>query len=132
VLDYPNSSSNEVSDYGGVLLACYGDNTLINKAGILEPAQKLNNTLSWANLHNLYHRHNRIFSVGTMNNVSTVFESSKRVKTQETFKVFLCCQDLDVLEPTNLIKSTVGWGKILNFSFDIENSVAEIDLNHNF
>lgn len=61
--------------------------------GVLSTAQIVNGHLSWANLHNNYHRHGRVLIQGYMNNVLTTFVSAKPIKSQKDIVLKICCGD---------------------------------------
>lgn len=85
------ASANKI---GFVLMA----NNVVNNAytvaveqGVISAANITNGHLSWANLHNYYHRHNRVLIQGFMNNVLTTFASAKPTKVQKEIIIKFCC-----------------------------------------
>jgi len=61
--------------------------------GVISQAWISNGHLSWANLHNVYKRHNRILKQGYLNNVLTTFVTAKPVRIQKNMIIKFCCDD---------------------------------------
>lgn len=79
------------------------------EVGILSGANITNGHLSWANLHNYYHRHNRVLINGYMNNVLTTFATAKPTKEQKEIIIKFCCDN--VFNPLlQLYKTELGNG----------------------
>ena len=71
-----------------------------------------NNPLSWTELHDKLHRDYRKFSAGTLNDVDVVFDSVEPLRKQTPYTRGFCCSDLLTFDPTNLITTDLGDGKI--------------------
>lgn len=89
-----DTDSNEFE--GFLLLAAVLNNEKYyasTEIGALSGSDKLNVCLSWANIQRDYHKYNRPLPQGVMNNVSTIFASSKRIRQQADLAVPMCRQD---------------------------------------
>ena len=97
-----------ISDDGFVILANYYDGSDYRvwfanaKYG---SAFKYNMDLSWANLHDAFHRHGRVLPEGYMNNVLTSFASIIPTKIQEINAV-VCYED--AYDPNDRITTELG------------------------
>ena len=89
-----DTDSNEFE--GFLLLAAVLNNNnyyVSTEIGALSGSDKLNVCLSWANIQRDYHKYNRPLPQGVMNNVSTIFASSKRIRQQADLTIPMCRQD---------------------------------------
>lgn len=112
-LRHVRDNANEFKDFNSfLLLACDVDNSVLTEAGILTGEDQQNGHLSWANLHENYHRYDRYLISGTMNDTATTFETAKKTKRQVPVVYYNngCC---DVINPlTDLVTSELGDGQI--------------------
>jgi hypothetical protein len=82
-----------ISSEGFVLLATEdvgGVWTIMSQVGYLSYSAKINASLSWANLHLNYQRHNRDLINGLINGLTMVFCSSKRLIKQVEISIGNC------------------------------------------
>jgi hypothetical protein len=102
----------EISETGFVLIVRNPDDlSLIDQeVGVLTGLMHNNAHLSWANLHEAYHRHRRPLIEGNMNGADTEFVSAIPTKIQENVKYIGCCEDIQ--PRTDLIISALGNGEI--------------------
>lgn len=104
-LQYIIDNPDAIADEGFVILCNYLDVTYFVEleGGALSGDVKLNNHLSWANLHNRYYRHNRVLIEGYMNDVLTTFWSAIKTKVQDCSAIV--CTDYD---PADEITTELG------------------------
>lgn len=91
-----------------VMIACelvFPDYLINNEVGLISGENFPNAHLSWANLHQNYHRWNRYLQTGNMNGNDTVFLSWKPNIQQVVLQFPLCCTDID---PYGYVESTLG------------------------
>lgn len=112
-LRHVRDNANEFKDFNSfLLLACDVDNSVLTEAGILTGEDQQNGHLSWANLHENYHRYDRYLINGTMNDTDTTFETAKKTKRQVPVVYYNngCC---DVIDPlTDLVTTEMGDGQV--------------------
>lgn len=85
-----------------------------------------NGAMGWANLHDAFHRHNKMLSDGTLNANSTTFSSTIPTKKQSIVTTDCC----DAIDETKTITTALGDGIIESMSIDLRTGKAEIDLIH--
>jgi hypothetical protein len=104
------------------------DLTVIDQeVGVLSGISKNNAHLSWANLHEAYHRHRRPLIDGNMNGTETTFDSAVPSKLQEDIKYAGdCCNTVDPLE--DLVTTELGAGEISKMERDNGSQVLSFEL----
>jgi len=111
-----------------VLLAVqFGGSDILVETGELTGVQMPNAHLSWANLHNNYHRYGRILATGQMNLADETFDSYKKFRKQDNQKLIECC--LDIPENKGTVITELGTGDATKITYDINNNTYEFDLN---
>lgn len=111
-----------------VLLAVqFGGSDILVETGELTGIQMPNAHLSWANLHNNYHRYGRILATGQMNLANETFDSYKKFRKQDNQKLIECC--LDIPENKGTVITELGTGDATKITYDINNNTYEFDLN---
>ena len=89
-----------------------------------------NKALSWTELHENLWRWNRPQLDGNMNGTDTTFETAIRLKQQEELEFRLCCDDLKQFNPSELIKTNLGWGEISKATFSAKTNCVKVDTVH--
>ena len=69
-----------------------------------------NQPLSWTNLHDNLHRHNRPFGAGSMNNAPETFTTTHKIKKQTPFSISHCCDD--TFDPAEYVTTPIGNGYV--------------------
>lgn len=86
--------------------------------------------LSWACLHNRYHRHRRPVPFGYMNNQYTAFTSILPMK-EETVSVKMCADDLFTFDPMKAYGTRVGdEGEVSDADVDFHEELLTLKLIH--
>jgi len=94
-------------------------------AGAISAANRVNGSLSTANLQNDYFTWDRIFLTGGMNNVYPVtFDSEIKKQLQEAIEYKMCCDD--DFDPLDYVRTELGDGKVK--SATIKKRSIEIEL----
>lgn len=103
--------------------------TVAVEQGVLSSANIANGHLSWANLHNNYHRHNRVLKSGYMNNSLTTFVSAKPTKMQKDIVIKFCCNN--TFDPLiQLYKTELGDGILDEAEENTEKETIKMTLLH--
>lgn len=129
-LKHIQDHADEFKDFNSfLLLACDADDVVLTEEGILSGEDQLNGHLSWANLHENYHRYDRYLISGTMNDEDTTFETAKKIKRQVPV-VYKgengCC---DVIDPLiDLVTTELGDGQIDKMTKDNRDEIFTIEL----
>lgn len=123
------ASANKV----GFVLMCNdfdGSNYVVSvDTGVISNSLIANVHLSWANLHDAYHRYGRILLVGYMNNVLTTFVTAKKNKLQKDIVLQLCCDD--EFNPTmSYIPTELGNGIIESAEHNSSTGILKTNLLH--
>ncbi|WP_179022058.1 hypothetical protein [Winogradskyella forsetii] len=126
-IENPDPEGN-VSDEGFVLMACDENNNLLYINGILENNTTINNTISWANLHDKYWKHGRVLPTGNMNGEETEFLSTVPVIKQDQFSCILPCTLIKDFNPLELVKGSLGYGFIQTAELTLSQCVMTFDL----
>jgi hypothetical protein len=136
-VEFINSSDadtdDQVSDEGIVIMATYnieGTRYLNVETGALSGDSAYNGHLSWANLHDRYHRHGREFLNGTMNEQDETFETAIRKKKQEEVLTVLCCAEIQTFDPSDLIKTQIDWGEVKKATWSGKTGAFKVQLLH--
>jgi hypothetical protein len=129
VANNPSPDSGVVSDNGFVLIATRitaGVRYMITEGAILEPTQRLNNSLAWAQLHRDYYRHNRPVGSGLMNGVQTTFLSTERTRQGYPITIPFCCDDS--FNPHDLVKTPLGLGEVETAVYSFKDQTLTLTL----
>lgn len=136
IVDAPD----EISDDGFVVLATKLVSGVYNinyEIGFLSGNGKLNAHLSWANLHQNYHRHNRFLPSGNMNDNAVDFLSWKPNIKQVPFDIQLCCEE--TFNPNAQFLSVLGEkylqrtnGRLYSADFNLSRSTITIVLKYSY
>lgn len=99
-------------DEGMVLIAAT-ENGLVSRTDcLISSTNKLNGSLSFGNLLYRYHRWYRPQRMGNMNGTDEEFYLLLPTRNQKEIILPLCCEDLDAFNPTEWIKTQLGWGRV--------------------
>jgi hypothetical protein len=96
-------NQDKITDEGFVLVCNLLD-------GSTHYVDEFNQPLSWTNLHDKLHRHNRPFLTGTMNDTAETFETTQHIKKQTPFSVSNCCSD--TFDPADYVTTPLGNGYV--------------------
>lgn len=122
-----------VADDGFIIanLADYDGNLyFIQETGLLSGGRWTNGHMAWSNLHENYHKWNRLFPTGNMNGDDVVFNSSIRLKEQEPLNVPLSLDDYFLMNPSDTMQSEIGWGKPKRLQYSVRKCLLTTILNH--
>lgn len=106
-LEYIVTNNDAITDEGFVILCNYLNVTYFVElqTGFYVASVKLNNTLSWANLHECYYRHNRVIITGYINESLITFWTAQKTKLQECSAI-IC--DINDYDPSEEITTELG------------------------
>lgn len=93
--------------------------------GIFAIPENPNNVLGWPQLHHHYYLHERIFKVGSMNNVITTFISVKASRKKENVSIIICD---GVIDQFKYVSDELGPGVISAYSYRYGTGVVELEL----
>lgn len=118
-----------VPDTSFVMLMRNSDDQFVNESIAAITGETLQNAeLSIGNLHEKLHKHNRVFISGLMNDNDTVFDSQRKIKEQDRFKVKL---DFDNdFNPEELQKTFIGWGEVKSAEISLRDMLTELIILH--
>lgn len=103
--------------------------TVAIEQGVLSTANIVNGHLSWANLHDYYHKHDRVLKQGFMNNILTTFATVKPTKVQKEIVIKVCCDD--VFNPLlQLYKTQLGNGVLQEAEENTQKGTIKMTLLH--
>jgi hypothetical protein len=110
-VQYIRDGADEFKDFNSFLLvACDADDAVLSEVGELTGESRQNAHLSWANLHENYHKHHRYLDEGIMNDALTAFLSVRKTKRQVPITHAGCCTIIDPLN--DLVRTQLGDGQI--------------------
>lgn len=89
-----------------------------------------NTPLSWTELHECYHCHNRPQWQGIVNGELKCFESVHRQKQQTEIELPFSCADLLAFDAEQLVNTQFGWAEVTNFSFSVRTCYASLTPLH--
>jgi len=95
--------------------------------GVISGLYLQNNHLSWANLHEHYHRSGRILSTGRMNFQDDTFINVKKLRNQSGQKYLDCCMDIGEVRMKAITE--LGTGDANKITFDINSNAFEFELS---
>lgn len=128
-LDNPDSESKVVEDAGFVMIATKKVNDVYYIITEYNAGARLNNTLSFEQLVERYHFHNRPLKNGVFNGDFVEFISTKPFKKGEQITVPLCCGD--VFDPNDTITTPLGVGVVKKATFNFLSETIALDLMYN-
>ncbi len=122
------NNPDEIANDGFVLIVLDPDDTSVidQEIGFLTGLLKNNAHLSWANLHEAYHRDKRPLIIGNMNGDNTTFNSAVPSKLQEDIKLVECCGTIEPM--TDLITTELGDGQIVKMEKSVRDEVFSFNL----
>lgn len=88
--------------------------------------RQIHNELSWAQLHNAFHRHGRLFLKGNMNGVNETFYTAINTKIQKDIKVPMC--DINLLPLYGKVVTQLGIGEIRKIEWDYKTQMGTLEL----
>ena len=118
---------NTQEDKTGLVLIAYASILQDDQADEVGELSQLfipNAPLSWANLHRDYFHDWRFLTNGTLNNVATVFDSTRPIKRQDGLVFPLCC--LNDFNPLELIKTEIGSGRLESASYNLASGMMTV------
>ncbi len=127
-LSNPEPDSQAVTDAGVFIAAAdliATDNILITEDPIYGDIMP-NNSLGWSQLLRDYHRHNRPFRNGVMNNQPTTFDSVLPTVKGEALTLPICCGD--VINPLDKMTTQIGDGIIASTNFSLQTGLMDVEL----
>lgn len=89
-----------------------------------------NGNLSMPTLLDFYHRHGRPQSDGLLNGFPTRFESYKKTRKQVPIQIQICCEDIDLFNPMDMVKTQLGWGEIVSAKYSEPGEVLTLEIIH--
>lgn len=89
-----------------------------------------NKSMQLTNLQNCYWKHDRPQWSGVIGGQEMDFLSVKPTKRQVPLEIQLCCADFKDWNPSNLIKSQIGWGEVDTARYSFKNRCLEFTLLH--
>jgi hypothetical protein len=125
-LGYIQLNSDESSDTGFCMIACDGSDKVINEVGKITGNTIINGHLSIANLHDLYHRHNRVWLNGTLNGTSVLFESALKLRKLEPLSIVKCCDT--EFNAIDSVTTALGTANVDSASYDLFSNKIKLDL----
>lgn len=90
----------------------------------------INGHLAMKQLHPNYWKHDRPLINGVMNGASTSFVSAKKIKKQEGLTVKVSPDAFVSVDPSELMKTEIGWGEVQEAEWHSRNCMIEVNLNH--
>jgi hypothetical protein len=123
LVSYPDSSNPE-----GLFLGAVGVDGSENYLNFEDG--KINGHLSFTKLHDNYWTFGRPYPVGTLNGVLTTFDSYERFKEQETIRIRIDISTLLSFDPSELVKTQYGWGKVSRAEYSAKNSELTLTIRH--
>jgi hypothetical protein len=113
------STATSIEEFKGFLLVATNFDTQDNKYYVDYEAGKISNTLkqnghlSFANLHEAYHKYNRLQKTANMNGNDKNMASWKRNRQAKEISIPLCCDDFwGIFSPNDLVRNQYGWGEV--------------------
>lgn len=125
------TNADEFSNDGLVIFSTEFNGTdydVINENGALTGVKYSNGHLSWANLLENYHLHNRPVGYGFINNTFRYFKSVKPIKKLEKQTIPFCCDNFNIFNEFSYIKNKYGNGEIEEIVLNLQSNTLEIDL----
>ena len=92
--------------------------------GILDKP-RMNNSLSWAHLHERFFKQNRYLSRGEMNGTTRTFTDIRKTKTFDPHQLKECCDGID---PKIKVNTKQGLAIIQNSELDFQNNILTINI----
>lgn len=119
---YIQGNPDRVDDKGFVPVAAYrngSDYYLVQETNLVDSNLYPNSHLAWANLLAHYHTYERLYPTGTMNNVSTTFDSSKRRKIGEQIDIILSNASYwNAFNAGSSVETVIGVGEVTRADYD--------------
>ena len=125
-----SSNAENIQDNGFVLVSN-------SNGGSVRNLNKANTPLSWPQLHEKLHRHNRPYQEFYLNDMLDSALYVVKKKQQEQFFVFMCCNQIkdtdDVwqdYDPKKSIITNLGTGEIESARYDVANDTLTLKLQY--
>jgi hypothetical protein len=125
-IHYLRNNSEAIQRSGFVMIAANLFDQFVYEPGVITGISMQNNHLSWANLHDNFHRHGRVLPSGLMNYQDTNFETWKKRKKQNNQTQHGCC--LDVPEIMGTVTTEVGVGDAIKITLDPNTGTYDFEL----
>jgi hypothetical protein len=123
-IDYIQSFPDNITNDAIVIVAADADGNIWSTTGMLSNNSQVNAPMSWANLHDAFHRHGAHTPSGKLNNVDVDFVSTKRIKRQS-----LTAKNCDLyLHSFTMCETELGIGEINSITTEIHSCVSQIDV----
>lgn len=134
-IGYIQASPDRVSDEGFVFAATYrnsvsGTYHLVTENSATGFGPIINGHLSIPNLLDVYHRHDRPLPAGVLNGSNVTFESTQRRKRQVELRVQMSNADFFAWDESELVKTQIGWGKVVSFSYSCRTCTLTLSIDH--
>lgn len=134
-VDFIQANLESVSDEGFVFVNAYnnaasGTYHIITTSSLVNSLQLLNGHMAIPSLLDNYHRHDRMLPTGTLNGASVTFESTQRRKRQVELRVQMSLSDFFAWDESQLVKTQIGWGKVVDFSYSCRTCTLTINVEH--
>lgn len=134
-VDFVRNNQAQASDEGFVFVNAYynsgaGTYHMVTVPSLVNSLQLLNGHLAIPSLLDNYHRHNRMLPAGLMNGASVIFESTQRRKRQVELRVQMSNADFFAWDESELVKTQIGWGKVVSFSYSCRTCTLTLSIDH--
>jgi hypothetical protein len=128
---YIQGNPDRVDDKGFVPIAAYrngSDYYLVQETNLVDGNLYPNSHLAWANLLAHYHTYDRLYPTGTLNGISTTFDSARRRKVGEEVQIILSNATYwNTFSAGDLIETTLGIGEVTRAGY--ETLTCQLSLN---
>ena len=102
---------------------------LQNSQNFIRSTSELNDFMTWAKFQDQFYYYNRPFTSGTVNGVTKTFTLG-RIKSEDVEVINYDGCSFHALNPVQLIKTKLGWGKVENMKYDAANGKLSLSLLH--
>jgi hypothetical protein len=128
---YIQDNPGDINKSGFVLLVAEsssGEWRVSKEIGILSGDLMANAHLCWANLQDVYWRHDRSTLQATMNGTVQTMETEKKTVTGVPLNIKLC--DLRTLNPDELIRTEIGDGELIRATYNMKTETITLELKY--
>ncbi len=131
---YIQGNPDRVDDRGFVPIAAYrngSDYYLVQETNALDGNLYPNSHMAWGNLLEHYHTYDRLYPTGTLNGVSTTFDSAKRRKVGEELEIILSNSSYwTVYSAGDLIETQIGIGEVDKATYETRDCKLSLQLRY--